>query len=199
MLEETERNVDWISLACVITRKINKKYPWLEKDEVFSISLLALTRARDCFNIHRNDNVCSHLVMKGFYFTLDMLRQDHYVPRKDQQTPYVELRTQNVSQFVDYLTGNELNLDFFPLKTPNKYRDFSYLLLGLPSLQHRITLLYYMDDMSYIEISRECGITPGKVACEMQKIRRKLRRELPRRIRCGELHHLGCWLKEKRT
>ena len=177
--------IDYLNLTDILTRRLKRRMPWIDTDELYSVALLAITRAHEKFDTRRKASYKTFCLTKGYFLALDELRSSHEIirtlnPTRDDIGRAKTFSIAEISSFYGdtlHHSNKEFRLDLEAPPCRNEMIERENLLRWLKGLSKKeIELIcwVYIDEMTHSEIGQILKINTSSVDTRINVIKKKL-------------------------
>lgn len=166
-----------LSLARQIAGRLTRRYGWVDRDDIYSYSLLGLILATRRYNPSQGSSFSHFAAQKGLFLAIDEMRKDRVLCRRDR-TDGVRFSSLEVGGDDD-VAGTVDLVDPWSLRESVRAeaRDIVLSLLShLTDIDRQLLTMYYSDEMTYSEISKVLKLSESSICLRHRKLLDKLRK-----------------------
>jgi len=152
--------IDWIGISERIACRLKKTFTWLEWDELVGTATLAVVKANNKYDPSRNhdNNRIAYLYMKGYYLSIDILRESKRVLRSYQKRDHVILNETHLYYLMNLQNSEDALEQLKEISVPQEYlypRACEDLLEGLTEREKDVMRMRYDKEYTFKQIG-EC-------------------------------------------
>ena len=154
--------IDWLGVSGRIASRLKKTFTWLEWDDLVGTATLAVVKANDKYDQDKSygDNRIAYLYMKGYYLSIDILRETKVIfrtPRAFIVFNETHLRFLMDSAYHASVISERLEQTGVPQEcvSPKIHED---LLSGLTERKKAIVRLR-CEDYTFVEIGKRLSLS----------------------------------------
>jgi RNA polymerase sigma factor (sigma-70 family) len=169
--------IDWMNLVDRITKKLRKKFNWIERDELFSVALLSVAEAEVTYKSHLGVSMNSYLYTKGFFKAIDRMRHEGLIFRGDSDSAKSIGEAKTYNNF-DRVRDGQIDGFFWEElreRIENKMLSIDDdILEDLNESDKNLITMYYNGTQSTDEIGHHMGLTVRSVNKRMSRARKRI-------------------------
>lgn len=169
-----------LPIARQIAARLKRRYTWVQMEDLYSYSLLGLTKAANAFDDARGVPFPNFASQKGMFWAIDEMRKDSVLRRRSSANMPRVLPFTEAAGNADPDDGwTPEVVDGHAPRTREKLeaRDLCTTLLCKLRKQDRDLLtMYYADHMTFREIAAVFDISESSVCLRHKALIKKLRR-----------------------
>ena len=170
---------DNLGLADNITRKLKRRYSWVNSEDLYSYSLLSLTVSARIYDNKRGVSFQNFATQKGMFLAIDEMRKDGLLRRRDSNLPKMYNfsdatgRDQDASSWQDEIPGEGDQLQMRSIETRDMCRS---LLAHLSTDDRELLVDYYLNQMTFRQMAASRGTSESTICVRHQSLLNRLRR-----------------------
>ena len=162
-----------LPLAHVIALRLKQRYTWLEMEDLYSYSLLGLMLAVQTYDANRGIQFSHFASQKAMFLAIDQMRGDRVLHRASSHSPRLVSFGDGSSGEYSYARDKHSEEDMNCLEA----RDvLACLFRHLQPCDRRLLQLYYVDEMTFLEISRVMGVSESAISLRHKNLLARLRK-----------------------
>ncbi len=169
-----------LPLAATITQRLQRRYPWIDSEDLYGYALLGLTQAARSFCGDRGVSFAGYARVKGGFLAVDAMRQDGLLRRADAATtPATLCWSQYISDGPEGGACEVLDEQSACGHHTVDVHDLVASILGsLDPDDRRLLLMYYADGMTFREIGQVYHLADSTICLRHKALLRRLRRQV---------------------
>ncbi len=166
-----------IAMSSQIAARLNRRYTWVETEDLQSYAYLGLAMAARRYNPDHGVPFDRYAFQKGTYLAIDEMRKDGVLRRRNAKQLPMKLSISGCDDGEHDCDIPVADNDSDKGLSRIEARDICASLLNkLDSRDRQLLIMYYTDEMKFKEIAEVFGVSESAICLRHKALMTKLRR-----------------------